>query len=288
MADLLTLNAVNKIKESLNTLNLKLSSDFERPVHAANVIQVTSSCCVCIPATASKYVLEMWGQGGGGAGALCCQWGKYGGQGGSYAHKTVDLSSCNCYQTLCACAYNNATRCCFTGSPGCYSYVKNCTTSSIYCVNGGTGGASVCFFCCGLTCNGQWATAYNNLGIFTISQLSEETASVTTYPLCSFAGIDKIDRLFQKATCNCFDEYRLGSCGFSGTGITQLNDDYGHGGAAYAGGAVQVKTYSAGNSAYCGECGNFPGGGGQGSGACGGGSCCGSVGGAGLIIISWE
>ena len=122
-----------------------------RPAHKTNCLYVVggSSCCICLPSTATCYVIEMWGQGGGGAGSCCCMGACFGGQAGDYAWVTCAISGTA--QTICICACS--CDCCapqaglFTGSLGQLTRVCNCTTGKIWIVAASACGGSTC-------CNG--------------------------------------------------------------------------------------------------------------------------------------
>jgi len=341
---------------------------WNRPTHEANrdAILAGQSKCICIPNTATRVVVEMWGQGGGGSPAACCTWGIYGGQGGSYSNKVFAgvnspvgmgtcLFFCGCVCT-CDCAsvgvLDATARC---GHCGHFSWLRNCNTvgamASWYgCTTGGLGGVPLCAggnwidtslnssYClcvsnnyCGLPFNSQYNTLCLDIDKKTLYALSMSTAgnATNTGGSCAQASCfdaatltantvnnpssfctnelimnihqnnNSLNNIFKCICCNCFDNYRLGACGFtdfndatplSRAGIWTCNrfSTFGIGGASYAGGSQQHGSQSDGNYAFQGWGGNFPGGGGRSSGACGGGCCCGSIGGAGLIIISWN
>jgi hypothetical protein len=131
-----------------------------RPTHRTNCFAITggNSCCVCVPTTATCFVIEMWGQGGGGAGSCCCMGACWGGQGGSYAWVTCSTSGTNHILCACACTCN----CCtpgaglFTGSPGQLSRVTQCNSpSNTWIVAAEACGGSTC-------CNGMTGKGTNN------------------------------------------------------------------------------------------------------------------------------
>ena len=144
-----------------------------RPGHRTNCVAVTggNSCCVCIPSTATCFVIEMWGQGGGGAGSCCCMGACFGGQGGDYAWVRCTTSGTNHILCACACTCN----CCspnaglFQGHPGQLSRACNCTTGALYQVAGGCGGSTCCFgmmWMGGNVCHGLEQNPYHsNLAI---------------------------------------------------------------------------------------------------------------------------
>lgn len=122
-----------------------------RPIHRTTcrmAVFAGGSCCICVPTSATCYVIEMWGQGGGGAGGCCCGVGSYGGQGGAYGWVTCTTSGTN--HILCACSClcdcSNCTIC--SAYNGQFSRVTNCNgtggISGVWCVCGGATG----FWCC--------------------------------------------------------------------------------------------------------------------------------------------
>jgi hypothetical protein len=337
---------------------------WNRPTHEANrdAILAGQAKCICVPSTATRVVVEMWGQGGGGASASCCTWGIYGGQGGSYSNKVFTgvnspagmgtcIFFCGCVCT-CDCAALCALGTNYCGHCGQFSWLKNCNQTGVVanwygCTTGGIGGVPLCASAINwidvygnnpsTVCGLPYKSEYNTLCIdiykkpvFALTNMSNANSSsyasgsmlccggascFCAATLTSFTcigtfntneltlnvhqKINTLNDIFKSVNCNCFDNYRLGACGFtdfndasplSRAGIWTCNrfSIFGIGGASYAGGAQQHGSQSDGNYAFQGWGGNFPGGGGRSSGACGGGACAGSIGGAGLIIISWN
>lgn len=144
-----------------------------RPGHRTNCIAVTggNSCCVCIPSTATCFVVEMWGQGGGGAGSCCCMGACYGGQAGDYAWLRCTTSATNHILCTCVCTCN----CCtpnaglYTGSPGQSTRVCNCTTAALYQVGASACGGSTCCWLMFMGNSGcsnlEWNTYHSNIAI---------------------------------------------------------------------------------------------------------------------------
>lgn len=123
-----------------------------RPKHRATCCMAIShgnSCCVCVPTTATCYVIEMWGQGGGGGGGCCCGVGSYGGQGGAYGWVACTTSGTNHILCACTCLCLCSTCGICSGTPGQFSRVYNCNgtggVSGQWCVCGGTAGLWCCF-----------------------------------------------------------------------------------------------------------------------------------------------
>ena len=133
-----------------------------RPTHRATCCIAVfngGSCCMCVPSSATCYIIEMWGQGGGGGGGCCCGLGSYGGQGGSYGWVACTTSGVN--TILCAC---NCQCCCSTcnicsGSPGQFSRVCRCSgAGGFWCVCGGEQG----LWCCNPGYPWCWAGGVQN------------------------------------------------------------------------------------------------------------------------------
>lgn len=139
-----------------NLANLFLGNpQWNRPTHGANrcVILAGRDCCICVPSTATRVVVEMWGQGGGGAPGRCCSWSCTGGQGGAYAAKVwtgaqAPASTGTCMSFCgCVCACDCQTFCSMSGHPGQFSRLRNCNLIGgtgignwLGCSSGGAGG----------------------------------------------------------------------------------------------------------------------------------------------------
>lgn len=284
-----------------------------RPTHRTTCCLFVSggqACCICIPQTATCFVVEMWGQGGGGAAMCCCMWSCVGGQGGDYGWFVCTTSNTNHILCICVCQ----CACCtpgVTGSPGQFARVSNCTTSLNYCVLGGLGGCAICNWgigttCC--TCNG----AYNVCRIsnpvvaqstppvflnFCCSNPNGTTPNAAIYTQTTTVAAAGIDNIFVPVSCGCFAFYRRGACGWSDPQAFPWFTSpfsgcmfHGVGGASYAGADQQWWTSNGTltTPTYCGNNGHFPGGGGKSAGGCAGGCCLGSGGGDGLVLISWS
>jgi len=133
--------------------------------------QANGKCCLwCVPANITKVTFEIWSGGGGGPGMTCCNCCSFafGGHGGSYAIKTIDVQPGWSY-TVCA---GGSWRCnkshtCSAGM-GCRSYVNGCNLSN-FCVMGGCGG---------YMCNGD-AWGHRHL-----------TSGCANCNICGFFGAD--------------------------------------------------------------------------------------------------
>lgn len=119
-----------------------------RPAHRTNCAYASggNSCCVCIPASATCYIIEMWGQGGGGGGACCCMGSCFGGQAGVYGW--IACTTSNQVHTMCMCSCVCSCRACqagvHTGMPGQFSVVCDCTLGRMWQTCGGCGGSTCC------------------------------------------------------------------------------------------------------------------------------------------------
>lgn len=148
------------------------SGAWNRPLHETQcqwVVYPGGQCSFCVPSNATRVVIEMWGQGGGGAGACCCTWGSTGGQAGSYAYKVWSNAAGNSpaargsYMCLCGCVCACDCQSYDTnGSYGQFSRVYDCTGYWYGCVCGGQPGNAYCTATCwwsngaGYNCNVRW------------------------------------------------------------------------------------------------------------------------------------
>lgn len=230
--------------------------------------------------------------GGTGVGSwLGCACGGTGGQQGFCANVSWVCHPCGCGWNQC---YDTGCISFCKGGSEMYYQITNMSTAQNSTCLGGS-----CSCCVGASCycaeNLCSATCTTTNGF----KHTTDSLLVGTPTVCAARDLDDI---FPIISCTCFDMYRQGACGWTKTRpylFTQANDnarfcgtwnycDIGVGGASYGGGAQQKLNGSMGNYAYCGHAGNFPGGGGKSSGACGGPCCLGSIGGGGLILISWS
>jgi len=227
-----------------------------RPTHRTNCFYATggNSCCVCVPATATCFVIEMWGQGGGGAGACCCMGACFGGQGGDYAYVTCTTS--NTVHTLCACACACTCMNCnagvFTGSPGQFSRVTNCdlvgsTTRAIYCSAGGCGGSTCCngmmaqdspWSGQNIVYNGNhsstainccWQPFWTNSPNTGADNYIFDNACIfspqSQMPFLQIQGTSAVANLGGPVSCNCclcFNFYVRGGCGYTDPGLATI------------------------------------------------------------------
>ena len=213
-----------------------------RPTHRTNCTYVIggNACCVCVPSTATCFIIEMWGQGGGGAGSCCCMMACFGGQGGDYGWVACTTSGTT--HTLCACACTcncvSGAAGLFTGSPGQLAYVTDCSVANCYKVtNAACGGSTCCNFnWMGITCGYGMSInpAHSNLsiqcccaGAWTNAWCYDQGASydapcaayinafspMKTMPFYQIQGTSA--SLVSCNCCQCFNFYVRGGCGWS-------------------------------------------------------------------------
>lgn len=139
-----------------------------RPGHKPTCcIYVTgdNSCCMCVPTSATCFVIEMWGQGGGGGGGCCCGVGPYGGQGGTYGWVACTVSGQNWILCACACNCDCSTCTICSGTMGQHSRVCQCNggiNSTFWCVCGGESGC----WCCSPSAPWCWDGNVQNPGLW--------------------------------------------------------------------------------------------------------------------------
>ena len=117
-----------------------------------------SGGCCCLwttPAGVTSVSFEMWGAGGGGPGARCCERAGTMATGGSYALKTVSTVA-GCQFRICSAGSTGCNGCCGIIGRASPSYVVDITAgSTIGCAIGGSGGCSQMTrggFCYGYIC----------------------------------------------------------------------------------------------------------------------------------------
>lgn len=113
-------------------------------------------CCLwTVPAGVTKVTFEMWGSGGIGQGARCCERAGTMPTSGSYSRLTIDTAE-NCQYRICAGGSSGCNGCCGISPRAQPSYVYDITAGSVVgCALGGAGGCSDMTrggFCYGYTC----------------------------------------------------------------------------------------------------------------------------------------
>jgi hypothetical protein len=100
-------------------------------------------CCLwTVPAGATRVTFEMWGSGGIGQGARCCEAAGTVPTSGSYAKVTVDTVE-GCQYRICSGGSSSCNGCCGISSRANPSYVYDVTAASVIgCALGGDGGCS--------------------------------------------------------------------------------------------------------------------------------------------------
>ena len=99
-------------------------------------------CCLLwtVPSNTSVATFELWGAGGDGPGARCCEWGGISPNSGSYAIRQIDVVPGRQYR-LCAGGSGCEGCCCGISTRGFPSFVFDVTAAAnIACACGGEGG----------------------------------------------------------------------------------------------------------------------------------------------------
>lgn len=293
------------------------SSAPERITHGSTYQRWTfsccSSCCQCIPTTTDYYSYEMWGQGGGGAPAFCCQGGVDGATASGYNGIRISYLACSSNRQMCFCGCycyccGDTDGCC--GHCGqfsrmCLCGLGHCSVQGGGCIPGGT---ECWYVITDNTCNDCWineASIEHGSGASggDISQNCNHSDSVCQFnpdpDVTIGSGGSSSGSLLDKFClypCSCGPWNGTGHCAYivensCGAGTQgwscgqRQNCCHGVGGASYAGGG-HGKCWGTSTYARHGCVGFVPGGGGSNGGACGGPCCYGGRGSAGLIIVS--
>lgn len=106
-----------------------------------------TSCCMCVPVTATCFVIEIWAQGGSGSGGCCCGVGSYGGQGGGYGWVACTISNQNWIMCACVCNCDCSACSVCASAPGQFARVCQCNgniNGTFWCMCGGEGGMWCC------------------------------------------------------------------------------------------------------------------------------------------------
>lgn len=215
-------------------------------------------CCWLIPTGTQWATFELWGAGGDGPGACCCQGGYRSAGTGQYAKKTVSVNPATGYFIICAAGSGCCAQSC-CGTCGFPSFVLCCQGSTLACGAGGTGGCGVCHRMGGLACTGLCVAG--------------------CWQGCNGAGDLLMPSLAQPQQQNNFcvnNNFEWTTAGLKYTPNTRkmfdpCNVSMTMAGCCYAGG--QMTTW--------------PGGGGISGQACGGPCCWGGWGTGGLVLITY-
>jgi hypothetical protein len=163
----------------------------------------------CAPPGTTNITFELWGGGGSGARACCCQYGNPGGA-GAYAIKTL-CAQCNpatglpfeggTFGGMCWEMFVGPPTCegqCCKGSVGCKSYVTGCGLSN-FCADGGMPGKTCCYaFRCGRCCD-------NDTGNYS-ARGAQETNCLNEYRPCypmACSGMYTFHPCEATYTCDC-------------------------------------------------------------------------------------
>ena len=146
----------------------------------------------CAPPGTTNITFEIWGGGGSGGWAQCCQQGNPGGA-GAYAIKTL-CACCNpatgepwpggtfggmCWEMFIAPATQDQSTCC-KGYQGCKSYITGCGLTN-FCAEGGMPGKTCCYaFFSGRVCGQADAVGVHTYG----PSGTQETACLNEYRPC--------------------------------------------------------------------------------------------------------
>jgi hypothetical protein len=103
----------------------------------------------CVPSGTTTVTFEIWGSGGGGAGARCCQQGVAGGA-GAYAIKTIENATPgDRYNLFLGTIPDSITTC--LGRRGCTTFITGPGLDN-FCAQGGLQGGVQCFLYWGTAC----------------------------------------------------------------------------------------------------------------------------------------
>lgn len=229
-------------------------------MNTSNSVRNGGCCCLwTVPAGVTSVTFELWGAGGDGTGARCCEWGGYGPNSGNYAIKTVDTVE-GCEFRICAassgCDWRVDGLCCGISTRGFPSYVYDVTAAAnIACACGGDGG----------------------------NQEITRTSSSWGYTCC-WARLD---------------DCGFGDFSTAGTGTVYFKNQYCHNGShyqIYSGGfgsgrktwAPCATTWYQNGDDLAASCPSFPAGAGSSGRACGDSRNRGQHGAAGMVKISYN
>jgi hypothetical protein len=141
---------------SLSGLKADLTPTYNRGLTTFYVYNQTLSvtdagklCTWTVPDGVKNVTFELWGGGGAGAGARCCQATAYTATGGMYTTRTISTTP-GCTYNLCAGGSSTCSSAC-QGCQGCVSYVTGSGIATT-CAAGGQGGTTACYYHYGCSC----------------------------------------------------------------------------------------------------------------------------------------
>jgi len=209
-------------------------------------------CCYVIDGSTTRVHVEMWGAGGDGNGACCCQWPYVMPATGQYVTKTFTVTGGD-YLTICAggsgCCNPN---CC--GTKGFDSFVQKNGSTQAYAY-GGNGGYALCFYK-GFNCTGICHPA--------CAGTSAGTGDLVT---CSYYGMSVSHNFCMTGNFE------------TAAGAPKLQQNMRLGLTNCSGGWTQMGC--------CRNTNAWPAGGGMGGSSCGGGCCWGGWGSSGLVVLTF-
>ena len=223
------------------------------PANRGDSPQNGGQCCnYIIDGSTTRVNVELWGGGGDGNGACCCQWPYAMPAPGQYVTKTFTVVSGDSL-TICAAGSGCCSpNCC--GTQGLPSYVNKNGATQAYAY-GGHGGCALCFY-----------KNFNCTGICH-SGCTRRNAGTGDLVYCTYAGMSATHSFcatghFETAAGSpkYSQNMRIGLSSCSGSWT---------------------------NNGCCRLCNHFPGGGGGGGSSCGGPCCWGGWGAGGMVILTF-
>jgi hypothetical protein len=209
-------------------------------------------CCYVIDGSTSRVHIEMWGGGGDGNGACCCQWPYSMPSAGQYVTKNFTVAPGD-FLTICAggsgCCSPN---CC--GTQGLASFVNKNGTTQAYAF-GGHGGCALCFY-----------KSFSCTGIC-VPAVRRDNAGTGDYVGCQYAGMSVSHNFCHTGNFEAI----------SGSPKYSQNNRLGNSQCAEQ---ITIAGCQKNNNA-------FPAGSGNGGSACGGGCCWGGWGAGGMVVLTF-
>lgn len=219
---------------------------------STDVINSGQCCCIVIPSGFKTAIVELWGAGGTGSGACCCQWPYSQATPGSYVYSEFPVVAGEFY-IVCAAGTTGCSPNC-RGCDGPPSFILRNAATTCACAHGGLAGCALCFF--------------KNLGCTGICIPSEvyNAANIGCLSVCAARGTSQTSNFCQTDS----HESTSGSPKFA------QNTRLGHNHCC-----VQWA-----QSGCCRLRNHFPGGPGNGGSSCGGACCFSGWSGGGLVIMT--
>lgn len=190
-------------------------------------------CCLyTVPGAGVRTIfVEMWGSGGDGSGACCCQWPYTTGSAGQYVVETINVSPGDAL-TICA-GGSGCFTCSCCGTCGFPSFITRSSTI-IMCASGGQGSCGLCFYktfnCTGICVPGIRTNVpgcgdlvvCSNLGMsvthnFCASDMFEASPGSSKYNQNMRIGHNYCSTPFTISGCNRFPNHFPGGPGAGGS-----------------------------------------------------------------------